>query len=285
MKKRIIALAVVLCVGMIEFQYFTKNTFSDMNEVQDRPQKQSVPDEQPPPQKNENCGEAYWPNQLNKEPSDLDLVMDSEYDPNDGHKRAQINGVDEIFVILENGDFVLHKLRMSIILRAMGLSPRFVPKVNHGRAPVLAALDYIIKNDITGMILLDYVDIDMNFTAIINEFTETHPNPNREILWLSKCENGKRMVRGADECGYGFIVNKKGAEKMKDEFVMCRHSYRGKTAVSYPKSLDLSNDLIVVMGPLVIDGEYPTFPNSITKYLYRSFWMADKASDLLMLNV
>ena len=284
MKKRIFILVVVLCVGMFELQHLSKNILSNVNEAQAKIQEPRKPTK-PAFKRKDPCGNINWLTQVKKEPTDLDFVMDSEYDPNDGHKRAHINGVDEILVILENGDFVLHKLRMSIILRAMGLSPRFVPKINHGRAPVLVALDYIIKNDITGMIVLDIADIDMNFTAIINEFTETHPNPKREFLWLSKCENGKKMVRGADECGHGFIVNKNGAAKMKDEYIKCRYSHPGRTAVAYPKALDSTNDVIPVMGPLVIEGEYPTFPNSITKYLYRSFWMADKKSDLLMLNV
>lgn len=286
MKKRLFILVVMLCVGVIEFQYFTNLNISNITKFRERQQQrlqQHHQQQQIPNTKN--CGKKYWVDELSKEPSELDLIMDSEYDPNDGHKKAQINGVENIFVTLENGDFVQRKLRMSMILRAVGLSPRFVPKVNHGRAPLLVALDYVIKHDTTALILQDIADISLNFTSTINEYTKNNNNPKREILWLTTCQTKKKNPRKPTECGYGFIVNKNGAIKMKDEFVYCRSRYPGKTAVSYPDGVDYVNNMVNVVSPLISEYGYTSFTGSVTKYLYNSFWMYGKRSDLLMLNV
>ena len=273
MKRRMIVLVVVLCVGMLEFQHFTKTSELAVTE-HNKPQ----PVNQNNGYANSDCGKSFWVDELSKNPSVLDIILPSDYDPNDGHKRAQLNGVENVFVTLTGGDYYQSKLRMSILLRAMGISPLFVPKVTHGRAPLLVALDHVIKHDTTALIVSEFADLDKDFVLRVNNFTATHPKRNREILWLSECS-------GLVECGYGFIVNKNGALKMKDEFVRCAAKHSGKTALAYPKGLDTSSDLIVVAGPLEIKNDLPTFPNSITGHLYKSIWLSNKKSDLLMLNV
>lgn len=279
MKVRLAILAITLCVGMFEFQYFAHNIYSSTNKVQDTPQEGGEKT------RSANCGKMYWTDKLSMEPSKLDFIMDSEYDPNDGHKRSHIDGVEDVFVILENGDPMQHKLRMSILLRAIGLSPRFVPQVEHGRAPLLVALDHVIRENTSALILLDNADISVNFTEAINGYIRKHPKHDREILWLSKCYANLEKNTDPFECGFAFIVNKNGAMKMKEEFVKCRKKYPQKTAIWYPQGISERNDFIRVAGELRLNGELPFLPGSVTAHLYRAIWMAERKSDLLMLNV